>query len=58
MNTDYYKIYIDNTCVAETVPLIYVSIFVEAIFSKLYNEKYLRVTVQRMNLDTEECNEY
>ena len=57
MSTDYYKIYVDNTCVAEMVPLAYASFFIEAIFSKLYNMTDLSITIKRMNLYTEECNE-
>ena len=56
MSTDYYKIYVDNVCVVEQVTLEYAVIFIKAIFNEFYNEKDLRITVQKMNLNTEECN--
>lgn len=54
MSSDYYRIYVDSVCVAKYVTLEYATIFVKAIFNEFYNETDLRVTIQKMNLNTEE----
>lgn len=46
----------DNVCIAKYVTLEYATIFAKAIFNEFYNEIDLRVTIQKMNLNTEECN--
>jgi hypothetical protein len=56
LSCDYYQIYVDNICIAKYVTLDYAVIFVEAIFNKFYNETDLRVTIQKMNFNTEACD--
>lgn len=56
MSCDYYKIYVDSVCIAERVTLEYAVVFTKAIFNEFYNERNLRVTIQKMNLNTEEYN--
>ena len=57
MNYDcYYQIYVDNVCIAKYVTLEYAVIFTKAIFNEFYNEMDLRVTVQKMNFNTEACD--
>lgn len=56
MSCDYYQIYVDHVCIAKYVTLEYATVFTKAIFSEFYNEKDLKVSIQRMNLDTEEYN--
>ncbi len=58
MSYDYYKIYVDNVCVAERVTLEFAVIFTKAIFNEFYNETDLKVTIQKIDLNTEECKEY
>ena len=56
MSSDYYQIYVDNVCIAKYVTLEYSVIFTKAIFNEFYNEMDLRVTVQKMNFNTEACD--
>lgn len=55
-NCDYYEILVENCVVARYVPLEYAKLFVGAIFMEFFHAKDLKVSIRRMNLDTEECN--
>ena len=56
MSSDYYQIYVDNVCIAKYATLEYAVIFTKAIFNEFYNEMDLRVTVEKMNFNTEACD--
>lgn len=47
MSDEYYSIYIENDKVADHMPLTYALILIKAIYSEFYNEKNLKVTIQK-----------
>ena len=51
MNDEYYSIYIENNKVADYMSLTYALIFIKAIYSEFYNEKNLKVTIQKENYE-------
>lgn len=57
MEEQFYAIEVDGRQIAEYVPLEYTILFTEAIFTKFYRMPGLKVDIERMNLNTEECNE-
>ena len=54
MNNEFYKVYVDNNCVAEKMPLQFALILTKAIYSEFYAELKLKVTIERMMFDTED----
>lgn len=53
MNNEFYKVYVDDNCVAENMPLQFALILTKAIYSEFYAEPKLKVTIERVTLDTE-----
>ena len=53
MNNEFYKVYVDDNCVAENMPLQFALILTKAIYSEFYAEPKLKVTIERVALDTE-----
>ena len=51
MGTDFYKVYIDDNCVGEKMPLQFALIFVKAIYSEFYAEPNLKVTIEKVRED-------
>ena len=56
MPTELYKVYIDNDTIAENMPLQFALILTKAIYSEFYAEPKLRVTIEKMQLETEEVD--
>lgn len=57
MPSEYYKVYVDNNLVGEYMPLQFALILTKAIYSEFYAEPNLKVTIQKMALETEAENE-
>lgn len=53
MPTELYKVYIDNNTIAESMPLQFALILVKAIYSEFYKEPKLKVTIEKMQFETE-----
>lgn len=53
MPTELYKVYIDDNTIAESMPLQFALILTKAIYSEFYAEPKLRVTIEKMQLETE-----
>ena len=51
MIDEYYSIYIGKDKVADHMPLTYALILIKAIYSEFYNEKNLKVTIQKENYE-------
>ena len=53
MPTELYKVYIDDNAVAENMPLQFALILTKAIYSEFYAEPKLRVTIEKIQFETE-----
>lgn len=51
MSDEYYSIYIENNKIADHIPLTYALIFIKAIYLEFYNEKNLKVIIQKENYE-------
>lgn len=51
MSDEYYSIYIENNKIADHISLTYALIFIKAIYLEFYNEKNLKVTLQKENYE-------
>ena len=49
MYNEYYSIYVENNKVAEYMPLTYALILIKAVYAEFYNEKNLKVIIQKEN---------
>ena len=47
MQSEYYKVYIDNNLVGDYMPLQFALILVKAIYSEFYNELNLKVMIEK-----------
>ena len=57
MGTEYFRVYVDENLVGEYMPLQFALILTKAIYSEFYAEPKLKVTIQKMQLETEEVEE-
>ena len=53
MSSEYFKVYIDDDLIGEYMPLQFALILAKAIYSEFYAEPKLKVTIQKMQLETE-----
>lgn len=53
MPTELYNVYIDNDCVSHKMPLQFALILTKAIYGEFYAEPNLKVTIEKINWDTE-----
>lgn len=53
MGTEYFRVYVDEDLVGEYMPLQFALILAKAIYSEFYAEPKLKVTIQKMQLETE-----
>lgn len=53
MGTEYFRVYVNEDCVSEYMPLQFALILTKAIYSEFYAEPKLKVTIQKMQLETE-----
>lgn len=53
VGTEFYNVYIDDNAVAENMPLQFALILTKAIYSEFYAEPKLRVTIEKMQFETE-----
>lgn len=53
VGTEFYNVYIDNNLVGQYMPLQFALILVKAIYSEFYNEPKLKVTIEKMQFETE-----
>ena len=54
MGSEFYKVYVDNNCVGENMPLQFALILIKAIYSEFYAEPNLKVTIKKVSYETEE----
>lgn len=52
MNSEYFKVSVDENLVAEYMPLQFALILTKAIYSEFYAEPKLAVTIEKMQLET------
>ena len=57
MNSNYYKIYINDELVSNYMPLQYALILVKGIYAEFYAEPNLKVTIERDSYGTEAVND-
>lgn len=53
MGTEYFRVYVNEDQVGEYMPLQFALILTKAIYSEFYAEPKLKVTIQKMQLETE-----
>lgn len=53
MGTEYFRVYVNEDLVGEYMPLQFALILTKAIYSEFYAEPKLKVTIQKMQLETE-----
>ena len=53
MNSEFYNVYVDDNCVAKNMPLQFALILTKAIYTEFYAEPKLKVTIEKMELNTE-----
>lgn len=53
MGTEYFRVWVNEDLVGEYMPLQFALILTKAIYSEFYAEPKLKVTIQKMQLETE-----
>ena len=53
MGAEYFRVYVDEDLVGEYMPLQFALILTKAIYSEFYAEPKLKVTIQKMQFETE-----
>lgn len=58
MNSEFYSVYIENDRVATRMPLAIAIILAKAIYAEYYNEKNLRVGIERYQEEPTELEDF
>ena len=48
MGENYFRIFVDDNCIAEYIPLQYALMLIKAIYNEFYKEPGLAVTIKKM----------